>query len=184
MNNGMSYNDVEQLKREIRARLGNAVNDIMNTANGIPKGASYGGLQQHMRMPQQGSAQRVQVQGRAQAQGGMPVQGRPQPMRSSNVPPQPMSSSMVPPQPMRSQDMTPQPMRAQNMRPQTAKGGVYFDKYDCGHEYPKMSMQQHIRAELDTDMRRKVDNLQYAVVMSEVLGEPVSRKRRKRRSVV
>lgn len=127
MNNRMSYNDVEQLKRQIRARLGSAANDVMNMA-----------------APQ---------------------------MKSSMVPPAAMKSSMTPPEPMKSPSMRTKPMA----------GGAHFDKYDCGHDYPKMSMQQHIKSELDTDNQSRAENLQYAVVMSEVLGEPVSRKRRRKR---
>lgn len=165
MNNRMSYNDVEQLKRQIKARLGGAVNDVMNMANGIPNGVPksvpYGGVGQRNR-PLQGNGQM------------RPPQGSRQMISPQGAAPKPMKSSMTPPAPMQSPDMRTQPV----------SGGAHFDKYDCGHDYPKMSLQQHIRSELDTDNRRKAENLQYAVVMSEILGEPVSRKRRKRRRAV
>ncbi len=45
-------------------------------------------------------------------------------------------------------------------------------------------MKQHIKSELDADdMIKRTDNLRYAVVMAEVLGEPVSRRRRRKRNL-
>lgn len=174
MNNRMAYNDVEQLKNQIRARLGNAANDVMNMANGVSKNMSYGGARPQSPPPQGRSQMRQSMtpppQGRPQNQS---PQGRPQ-IRQSMTPPPPMKSSMTPPEPMKSPDMRPQPMA----------GGAHFDKYNCGHNYPRMSMQQHIKSELDTDRQRRAENLQYAVVMSEVLGEPVSRRRRRKRRAV
>lgn len=178
MNNRMSYNDVEQLKRQIRARLGSAANDVMNMANGVSRGASYGaGFQgqsrQHQQPPQGGMA----------AQAGYDVQQRaamPSTASSNMAAPQ-MKSSMVPPAAMKSSMTPPEPMKSPAMRTKPMAGGAHFDKYDCGHDYPKMSMQQHIKSELDTDNQSRAENLQYAVVMSEVLGEPVSLKRRRKR---
>lgn len=159
MNDRMSYNDVEQLKRQIRARLGGVVNDMMNMAGGTAQGA---------RQPFQGAPQ-MNRQGQPMNQQGIQQQ-----MRSSMAPPPQMRSSMTPPPPMMAQDMTPPPMA----------GGAHFDRYNCGHGYPRMSMKQHIKSELDADdMIKKTDNLRYAVVMAEVLGEPVSRRRRRKRSL-
>lgn len=177
MNNRMSYNDVEQLKRQIRARLGSTVNDVMNMANGVTQGIRQQTVQGTGTPKPMRSSNANMPPNPMRSSAAMPPMQSPnmmsQPMQPQNMRPQPMQSSMVPPQPMQSPNMRPQPM----------EGGAYFEKYDCGHDYPKMSMKQHIRSELDTDMQKKVENLQYAVVMSEVLGEPVSRKRRRRRSV-
>lgn len=170
MNNRMSYNDVEQLKRQIRARLGSAANGVMNMANGVSRGASYGaGFQGQSRQHQQPQGRYTPQAGYGGQQSMQQRAGRTN-EASSNMASQQMKSSMVPPAPMKSPDMRPQPMA----------GGAHFDKYDCGHDYPKMSMQQHIKSELDTDKQSRVENLQYAVVMSEVLGEPVSRRRRRK----
>lgn len=216
MNNRMSYNDVEQLKRQIKARLGNVANDVMNMANGVSRNMPYGGarMQSQSRQPQSGMGLqygRGGQQGRQQPQGGPAPQagygrqqglqqraGLPnaassnmafsntasQQMKSSMVPSMPMKSSMAPPADMKSSMAPSVPMKSPDMRPQPMAGGTYFDKYNCGHDYPKMSMQQHIKSELDTDKQRRAENLQYAVVMSEVLGEPVSRKRRRKRRAV
>lgn len=188
MNNRMSYNDVEQLKRQIKSRLGNTANDVMNMANGVSRNMPYGGarMQSQSRQPQSGMGlqygrsgqqsqqQRAGLQQRAALQSGVPSNTASRQIKSSMAPPMDMKSSMSPSAPMKSSDMRPQPMA----------GGAHFDKYNCGHDYPKMSMQQHIKSELDTDKQSRMENLQYVVVMSEVLGEPVSRKRRRKRRAV
>lgn len=181
MNNRMSYNDVEQLKNQIRVRLGSAANDVMKMANGVARGAGYSAARPQNQSLQGGrqTAPRQGINPQMTSQQGINPQMLSQQrmnstMKSSMTPPEPMKSSMTPPKPMKSPDMRPQPM----------VGGAHFDKYDCGHKYPKISMQQHIKSELDKDSQRRAENLQYAVVMSEVLGEPVSRKRRRKRSAV
>ncbi len=209
MNDRMSYNDVEQLKRQIRARLGGAVNDMMNMAGGAAQGARqpFQGAPQMNRpmnrqgqpMNQQGIQQRIQRSNQKLNSWGMS-----QPMRSPNSQPQAMNSvmaqspppmqssmaqqqmrsSMAPPPQMRSSMTPPPPMMAQDMTPQPMAGGAHFDRYNCGHDYPRMSMKQHIISELDADdMIKRTDNLRYAVVMAEVLGEPVSRRRRRKRNL-
>lgn len=198
MNNRMSYNDVEQLKRQIKSRLGNAANDVMNMANGVSRNMPYGGarMQSQSRQPQSGMGlqygrggqqsqqQRAGLQQRAALQSGVPSNTASRQIKSSMAPPADMKSSMAPPMDMKSSMSPSAPMKSSDMRLQPMAGGAHFDKYNCGHDYPKMSMQQHIKSELDTDKQSRMENLQYAVVMSEVLGEPVSRKRRRKRRAV
>jgi len=179
MNDRMSYNDVEQLKRQIKARLGGTVNDVMNIANQVAQGA----IQQFQgASPQMQSSVGAPQMRSSVSTPQMNRQG--QPMRSQNPQPQAMQSSMTPPPQMRSSMIPPPPMKAQNMTPPPMAGGAHFEKYSCGHDYPRMSMKQHIKSELDADdMIKRTDNLRYAVVMAEVLGEPVSRRRRRKRSL-
>lgn len=63
-------------------------------------------------------------------------------------------------------------------KPQTSD----YETYPCGHKYPDMTIRQHLKTDLRAEGGIKKDTLRYAVVMSEVLSEPVSKKRRHRRS--
>lgn len=195
----MSYNDVQQLKNLIRKRL--------QEAAGVPNGgrpgfgAPYPGSQ-YPGAPYPGQrhpgAQQVPVANGRMAQannmaarsmmnnGGM----QPQPMR-----PQPMQPQ-VQQQSQRTATMQPkaQPKEAENATPalqkQIAKpvakqqGGAHFDKYDCGHPYPKMSVRQHLKDEMGKSRNERIDNLRYAYVMSEILSEPISKRRRRERHMM
>lgn len=58
-----------------------------------------------------------------------------------------------------------------------------FERYDCGHPYPKMTVKDHIKKDISSGYRERISNLQYAFVMSEILSEPLSkRKRRNKRN--
>ncbi len=187
MNNRMSYNDVQQLKSLIRNRLQEAAN-MQNggMSYGMP---SFGG----QRPPVPNGGQRPPVPNGKFAQANnmasytMNGQGQSQqPMR------QPMQSQQVQQSADRSR-IKEAPKRANNAAPSLDKqiagkvtkptAGAHFEKYDCGHPYPKMSVRQHLKEEMGKSRNERIDNLRYAYVMSEILSEPVCKRRRSARNM-
>lgn len=211
----MSYNEAQNLKNAIRARMMQTV----GLAQPYGQAGQNGGLARSYGQPSP-YGQAGQRQGRLQA-GAMLQNGNrqfvQQPVRQQSVGAKPMpqgngsargaaqrqaphSTGTLPQTPPNSGGRNRQGAGMQNRQgagsrqagqqpmPQVRpvqpaypmQAGAYFDKYDCGHDYPKMTVGQHIKQDLQSGSRERGQTLQYAFVMSEVLGKPVSRKRRHR----
>lgn len=165
----MPYNEVEELKNAIRQRLQGIQAELISQVTygdtaknagvfsgmqtGMNKGKSSGPMQPNVRRPKQ----------------------------QTNVRKPQMHNSMA--GNMSVKDMVAEPMRAPDMVSGSMQSGARFNKYDCGHSYPKMNLREQINSDIKENVADRTDKLRYAVVMSEVLGEPVSRKRRRRHSI-
>ena len=198
MNNRMSYNDVQQLKNHIRQRLQEASmqNGQMNgNANstqrpqGVQRPPAGGRIAQANNRVAQQPIQQQPMQGQPVRPGAAPYGQAPQYQQGQQpVRLQHSQQGQVRPKLAKQQGKM-QPQVANNATPQFEKqvakknvnqqGGTYFDKYDCGHKYPKMTVRQHLKDELRKDRNERIDNLRYAYVMSEILSEPVCKRRRK-----
>lgn len=119
MRNKMSFNDVENLKKNIRARM----KQLEAVANDVAG--------QMRQMPQQQMPQ-IQMQN---------------------------------------------PQMQNRMQGEVSE----FEKYPCGHDYPEMKISENCEERLADGKVRKVDNLRNAFIMSEILSEPMCRKRKNRR---
>ncbi len=208
MNNRMSYNDVQQLKNHIRTRLQEANMQNNVSGYGMPVGGQRPPAGGRIAQANQRAAQSMQNVNNAGYQQGNPQNMRRQPMQyrpmrggqtqAGAMQTKPMQGQVMQATTMQSQSIQSHTARtaktktqtANNVTPQLEKqitkvtekqqGGVHFDKYDCGHPYPKMSVRKHLREEMNKSRNERIDSLRYAYVMSEILSEPVCKRRRSR----
>ncbi len=164
MSSKMSYNDRERLKSDIRARLAMAKVQIEDVIQGQGAPAS--------RIPTQSvrSVKQMTQKKQMKRPNNQPdlqiMQGQPQQFVSDE---HNMSEQ-------NHQEFNDEFNNKFDNKPE-------FERYDCGHPYPYMTVKDHIKKDMSSGYRERISNLQYAFVMSEILSEPLSkRKRRNKRN--
>lgn len=180
MNNRMSYSDVQQLKNHIRQRM--QATGAQTNNQGSPYGSQHG-MAGRQRQP-------VPAGRMAQANNRVQQQSQPVQQRGQQVPQaqqrgrKPMNNVQSKGQDKVADNTVPASEKQVTEQPAKPQGGAHFDKYDCGHPYPRMSVRQHLKEDMGKSHNERIDNLRYAYVMSEILSEPVCKRRRRARQTM